>query len=304
MGLLLLHAPHRSCFFSLLYLLLPFLFAPHHSCLLFTITAYSSPLLPTLHHSCLLLTAPACSSPLLFAPPDTEYAVSGPPSHLFCRVVPMRLLFGLTLSPILQGGAVLTSLRSHPLIDSTGWCRCVPLSVSTSHQFEKVSWWSNEWTTGKGIRSKSVLVVQRVDHRAKVLASYRSHPLTDSEGWFRFDVPSVPPPHRFGRVVPMRKRRPMGNPSETPSAKEWRRLTGCLTQTYVKTTWGCSRCLRCTGKGETAAKLHVKTTWGSSHCPRGTGKGETKAKLHVKTTWGAHVVFAARGRAKRRQNCT
>ena len=210
----------------------------------------------------------------------------------------MRLLFGLTLSPILQGGAVLTSLRSHPLIDSTGWCRCVPLSVSTSHQFEKVSWWSNEWTTGKGIRSKSVLVVQRVDHRAKVLASYRSHPLTDSEGWFRFDVPSVPPPHRFGRVVPMRKRRPMGNPSETPSAKEWRRLTGCLTQTYVKTTWGCSRCLRCTGKGETAAKLHVKTTWGSSHCPRCKGKGETKAKPHVRTMWGCSRCLRGTGKGE------
>ncbi len=113
------------------------------------------------------------------------------------------LPIGPTLSPIRKGGSVLTSLRSHPLIDSTGWCRCVPLSVSPSHQFEKVSWWSNGWTTGKGIRSKSVLVVQRVDHRAKVLASYRSHPLTDSEGWFRFDVPSVPPPHRFDRVVPL-----------------------------------------------------------------------------------------------------
>ncbi|MBP5559368.1 MAG: hypothetical protein J6X71_06340, partial [Bacteroidales bacterium] len=42
----------------------------------------------------------------------------------------------------------------------------------------------------------------RVDHRAKVLASYRSHPLTDSAGWCRFDVLS-PHPHRFDRVVPL-----------------------------------------------------------------------------------------------------
>ena len=41
----------------------------------------------------------------------------------------------------------------------------MPLSVSPSHQLEKVSWWSNGWTTGGIFTMFSLPVVHTLDHQ-------------------------------------------------------------------------------------------------------------------------------------------